>query len=79
MRVIPFSVVMTEQEVWNANKNAIAAYAPSNKDLKLIWERDPKTQRIIGMFQSLRESGNGGFYCVFLWRKSKDILRIEHP
>ena len=53
----PFSVVMTEQEVWNANKNAVAAYAPSNKDLKLIWERDPKTQRIIGMFQSLRNLG----------------------
>ena len=30
---------------------------PSNKDLKLIWERDPKTERIIRMFQSLREFG----------------------
>ena len=48
---------MSEQDVWNANKKAIADYAPSNKDLKLIWERDPKTERIIRMFQSLRELG----------------------
>src|SRR4029077_3789004 len=27
------------------------------KDLKLIWENDPKTQRIIRTFQSLRELG----------------------
>jgi DNA-binding beta-propeller fold protein YncE len=54
---LPFSSVMTEQDVWNANKKAIASYAPANKDLKLIWERDPKTERIIRMFQSLRDLG----------------------
>jgi len=54
---LPFSFVMTEQDVWNANKKAIASYAPGNKDLKLIWERDPKTARIIRMFQSLRDLG----------------------
>jgi DNA-binding beta-propeller fold protein YncE len=53
----PFFWVMTEQDVWNANKKAILAYAPTNKDLKLIWERDPKTERIITRFQSLRELG----------------------
>jgi DNA-binding beta-propeller fold protein YncE len=53
----PFSFVMTEQEVWKANKNAIVAYAPTNKNLKLIWERDPKTERIIRMFQTLRDVG----------------------
>ena len=47
--------VMTEQEVWNANKRTILNFVPSNKDLKLIWEQDPKTQRIIGMFQALRD------------------------
>src|SRR5436309_3993731 len=26
---LPFLVVMTEQEVWNANKNAVAAYVPA--------------------------------------------------
>jgi DNA-binding beta-propeller fold protein YncE len=54
---LPFWVVMTEQEVWDANKKAILNYAPTNKDLKLIWERDPKTERIIRMFQSLRDLG----------------------
>jgi DNA-binding beta-propeller fold protein YncE len=53
----PFFWVMTEQDVWNANKRAVAGYVPGNKDLKLIWERDPKTQRIITMFKSLRELG----------------------
>jgi DNA-binding beta-propeller fold protein YncE len=54
---LPFFSVMTEQDVWNANKKAIASYAPTNKDLKLIWERDPETERIIRRFQSLREIG----------------------
>jgi hypothetical protein len=54
---LPFFGVMSEQDVWNANKNAILTYAPTNKDLKLIWERDPKTARIIRMFQSLRNLG----------------------
>ena len=53
----PFFYVMSEQDVWNANKKAVATYAPTNKNLKLIWERDPKTERIIRMFQSLRELG----------------------
>jgi DNA-binding beta-propeller fold protein YncE len=54
---LPFSFVMSEQDVWNANKNAILTYALTNKDLKLIWERDPKTERIIRMFRSLRDLG----------------------
>jgi sugar lactone lactonase YvrE len=53
----PFYFVMTEQDVWNANKKAISTYVPANKNLKLIWEKDPKTERIIRMFQSLRELG----------------------
>ena len=52
---LPFFWVMTEQDVWNANKKAISTYVPTNKNLKLIWERDPKTERIIRMFQSLRD------------------------
>jgi sugar lactone lactonase YvrE len=53
----PFFWVMTEQDVWNANKRAIVAYVPTSKDLKLIWERDPKTERIIRMFQSVADLG----------------------
>jgi hypothetical protein len=54
---LPFFWVMTEQQVWNANKKAIVNSVPSNKDLKLIWERHPKIERIIRMFQSLRDLG----------------------
>src|SRR6266446_178110 len=53
----PFFVVQSEQDVWNVNKRAIVSYAPGSKDLKLIWERDPKTARIISVFQSLRDLG----------------------
>lgn len=53
----PFVFVMTEQDVWNANKKAVSTYVPTDKNLKLIWERQPKTQRIITMFQSLRDLG----------------------
>ena len=53
--------IPTEQEVWSANKNALAAYIPSSKDLKLIWERDPKTQRIIKMFEPFRDIGREEF------------------
>src|SRR5437867_8390512 len=54
---LPFSSVMTEQDVWNANKRAVVSYVPSNKVLKLIWEREPQAERIIKMFQSQRELG----------------------
>src|SRR6266481_4501260 len=47
--------VMSEQDVWNANKRAILNYAPGSKDLKVIWEQDPKTEKIVRMFQTLRD------------------------
>jgi DNA-binding beta-propeller fold protein YncE len=53
----PFFYVMSEQDVWNHNKQAVSTYVPTNKHLKLIWERKPKTERIIRMFQSLRDFG----------------------
>ena len=39
--------IMTEQDIWSRNKKAIVDYVPGNKDLKLIWESEPKTERII--------------------------------
>jgi len=75
---LPFSHVMTEQDVWNANKKAIASYAPSNKDLKLIWERGPQAERIIRMFQSLRDLGTEDSLS-FSFGKNKNVLRTEHP
>jgi DNA-binding beta-propeller fold protein YncE len=53
----PFFYVMTEQDIWNANKKAVAAYVVTNKHLKLIWEHNPKTERIISLFHSLHELG----------------------
>jgi len=53
----PFAYVLTEQDVWNANKKAVSSYVPTNKHLKLIWEKNPKTERIIRMFRSLRDFG----------------------
>jgi hypothetical protein len=49
--------VMTEREVWSANKKALVDYVPCDKDLKVIWERDPKKERIIRMFEPLRHLG----------------------
>ena len=51
---------------------------PANKDLKLIWERDPKTERIIKRFPIAPRPRNRGLHFIFLWRKSKNVLRIEH-
>lgn len=53
----PFFYVMSEQDIWNTNKRTIASYTPGNKDLKLIWERRPKTERIIRAYQSLLDLG----------------------
>ena len=49
--------VMDEPKIWSANKKALVDYVPSDKDLKLIWERHPKTDRIIKMFEEFRNLG----------------------
>jgi hypothetical protein len=50
-------MVMDEREIWSANKKALVHYVPRGKDLKLIWERHPKTDRIIKMFEQLPNLG----------------------
>jgi hypothetical protein len=50
-------VVMDERMIWSANKRTLVNYVPSGKDLKLIWERHPKTDRIIKMFERFRNFG----------------------
>lgn len=51
-------MVMTGQEIWSRNKNAIGDYVPSDKDLKLVWETGgAATDSAIRMFQSLRDLG----------------------
>jgi hypothetical protein len=47
--------VMTPHAVWSANKKAIVDYVPSGKDLKLIWESDPRTERIIRLLQPVQD------------------------
>jgi hypothetical protein len=52
-------LVMTQQNVWSDNKMAILTYVPRNKDLKLIWEMDPKLNRIPRLFQSAPDLATG--------------------
>ena len=47
--------VMTGQDIWSHNKMAIANYVPSGKDLKLIWEGNQSTERIVRMLEPLRD------------------------
>jgi hypothetical protein len=53
----PMFVFVTDQDVWRDNKRAIVEYVPSGKDLKLIWERGSKTDRIIKTLEPAREHG----------------------
>ncbi len=76
---LPFFWVMTEQEVWNANKRAILGYVPSQKGLKLIWERDPKTNRIISEFQSLRDLGKEDSLSFSLGGKTRNFYVLNIP
>ena len=46
-------MVMGLQNVWSCNKKAILAYVPYGKNLKLIWQTDPKTETIIAKFRPL--------------------------
>jgi len=60
--------VMTQQEVWRCNKKSIVDYVPKGKDLKLIWESDPRTLRIlqqvraVGADLAMKESISFSFY-----------------
>lgn len=50
-------VVMAPEDVWSHNRKAILDYVPNGKDLKLIWESDPRIQSVIRMFHMLRNLG----------------------
>ena len=75
----PFGIVMSEQDVWNKNKAAIASYVRSNKDLKLIWERHPKTERIITVFQSLRDFGTEDSLSYSFGGKTRTFYVLNIP
>ena len=50
--------VMPDKDVWRANKIALLSYVPRNRNLKLVWERVPKTEPIIKKFIALRDLGS---------------------
>lgn len=52
-------MVMEERDIWSANKRALVDYVPIGKDLKLIWEKNPITDRIIGTFGQFQDIGTG--------------------
>jgi len=53
----PMFVFSNDHDVWRDNKKAIVEYVPRGKDLKLIWERYSKTDRIIKALEPARELG----------------------
>ena len=76
---MPFFWVMTEQDVWNANKRAILSYTPGGKDLKLIWERDPKTERIIARFRSVRDLGEEDSLSLSFGERHRSFYVVNIP
>ena len=75
----PFAIVMSEQDVWNANKRAVLSYVPGSKNLKLIWENDPKTRKDNQNVPIAPRLWNRRFDFIFLWGKNENVLRTEHP
>ena len=75
----PFAIVMSEQDVWNANKKAVSTYVPNNKNLKLIWERTSKNRKDNQNVPIAPRPWNRRFAFIFLWRKTENVLRTEHP
>jgi DNA-binding beta-propeller fold protein YncE len=75
----PFFYVLTEQDVWNANKRAVSTYVPTHKHLKLIWERQPKTERIIRMFQSLRDFGTEDSLSFSFGGRTRTFYALDIP
>jgi hypothetical protein len=51
---LPF-ILIPEQELWTYSRNAIVRYVPRGKDLKLVWEIDRKTDRIISKLRSVAD------------------------
>ena len=49
--------VMTDEQIWKANKKTLAGHVPRGKDLKLIWEKGATTERIIKLLEPLRSFG----------------------
>jgi len=57
---MPFNLI-SESELLEFNKHAIANYQKNTKDLKLIWEKTPKSEAIIERFRELNYLGREEF------------------
>lgn len=76
---MPFNL-FNESEILNVNLQAIRDYQKSGKDLKLIWEIEEKTRRIIELFKELNYLGKDQILAAeFLDRKfSFYVLTIKN-
>lgn len=54
---LPFHL-MQENEILETNKKAIGNYVKGTKDLKLIWEVNEKTNKVIAQFKKLNSLGS---------------------
>jgi len=70
---------MTQDDVWSHNKKAILNCVPNGKDLKLIWENDPKTRRIIRTFHILRDLGTEGSISFSFGQRVRTFYVISIP
>jgi hypothetical protein len=62
--------LMIQQDVWSHNRKAILDYVPKGKDLKLIWESDSKTERIVEILRRLRDTASQeSISCSFAGRQ----------
>jgi len=50
--------IMDEPSIWRSNKKAVLSYVPNGKDMKLVWEKNPKTTRITKAFEQFRDLGS---------------------
>jgi hypothetical protein len=53
----PMFVFTNEQDLWSQNKKILVGYVPHGKDLKIIWEKGARSERIIKMLKPARELG----------------------
>ena len=53
----PMFVFTNDQDLWRQNKKILVGYVPHGKDLKLIWEKGGRAERIIKMLKPARELG----------------------
>ena len=71
--------VMTEQDVWNANKRAIAQLCSWQQRSEADLGKRSKDRKDNQNVPIAPRSRNRGLAFVFLWRKTKDALYAEHP